>query len=209
MKVLRNLCLLMILALALSACQRITDLSQDFDPRLRPEDQKYQAVIDSHLAKDSIYDGPATDAHFTALPLGMKVRKAIVDRKVLAFEPTPAQAQKLLADQEKAGQEALEVLLSVFLPESKWNDLERANPTYRAYLVSPKGQRVEPFDRRLIKERSSINHTLYYFWGPWDRLYLLRFPKTTASGEPVVIDGKCSLVMTGPPGQAKLPLLWD
>jgi hypothetical protein len=209
MIVARKLCLLLILALALGACQRISELSHDFDPRLRPEDQKYQAVIDSRLAKDSIYDGPATDAHFSALPLSMKVRQAMVDRKALAFGLTPAQAGKLSADQRKANQEALEVVVSAYLPEKKWNDLAASNPTYRAYLINAKGQRVEPFDRRVIKERSAIHETLYFFWGPWDRLYLLRFPKTTASGQPVATGGKSTLLMTGPAGQAKLKLKWD
>lgn len=214
MKVLRKFCLPLILALilgalALGGCTRVKELSEDFDPRLRPEDQEYQFVIDNHLAKDSIYDGPATDAHFVALPLGMTVRKAMASRKALAFGLSKAEAAKRLAEQQKADQEALEVVISVFLPERKWNDLASQNPTFRAYLIGDKGQRVEPFDRRVIKDRSSIHETLYFFWGPWSKLYLLRFPKTAADGRPVVVDNKATLLMTGPPGQAKLKLLWD
>jgi hypothetical protein len=214
MMVLRKFGLLMISALALGAlllggCQRMKELGEDFDPRLRPEDQNYQFVIDGHLAKDSIYDGPATDAHFVALPLGMTVRKAMAARKALAFGLTKAEAAKRLAEQQQANQEALEVVVSVFLPERKWNDLASQNPTFRAYMIGDKGQRVEPFDRRLIKDRSSIHETLYFFWGPWSKLYLLRFPKNAAGGQPVVVDNKSTLIMTGPPGQAKLRLLWD
>lgn len=219
MKVLRKFCLLLIMAMSLGAlalgamslggCQSVQELGHDFDPRLRPEDQEYQFVIETHLAKDSIYDGPATDAHFVALPLGMKVRKAMAARKALAFGLTKAEAAKRLAEQQQADQEALEVVISVYLPERKWNDLDADNPTFRAYMIGDKGQRVEPFDRRRIKGRSAIHETLYFFWGPWSRLYLLRFPKTAAGGQPVVVDGKSTLIMTGPPGQAKLKLLWD
>ncbi len=209
MDVLRKLCLLLILTIALGACQTAEDLSKDFDPRVRPEDQSYQYVVNNHLAKDSIYHGPATDAHFVALPLGMKVRQALVDRKVLAFGLTPVQSQELLAEQQKTNQEALEVLISAYVPERKWNNLDSLNPTFRAFMIGQDGQRVEPFDRRRIKKRTSIHETLYFFWGPWSRLYLLRFPKTTASGAPVVVDGKSTMIMTGPPGQAKLKLSWD
>lgn len=209
MNLMRKLCLLIMLTLALGACKTAEDLGKDFDPRLRPSDQSYQATVNVHLAKDSIYHGPATDAHFTALPLGMKVRKAMVDRKALAFGWTPGQTQAMLAGQQKAAQDALEVVISVYVPERKWNNLDSLNPTFRAYMISSGGERVEPFDRRRIKKRSSIHETLYYFWGAWSRLYLMRFPTTTPSGKPVVADGKSILLMTGPPGQAKLRLLWD
>lgn len=209
MDLLRKLCLLLMLALLVGACQTAEELGKDFDPRLRPADQVYQSAVTPYLAKQSIYQGPATDAHFAALPLGMKVRQAMVERKAVAFGLTPAQTQRRLAEQEMAGQEALEVLLSAYLPETKWNNLDSLKPTFRAYLVSPDGQRVEPFDRRRIKKRTSIHETLYFFWGPWSRLYLLRFPKTTASGAPVAVGGKATLIMTGPPGQAEMKLLWD
>lgn len=209
MDLLRKLCLLLMLTIALGACQTAEELGQDFDPRLRPSDQKYQALVNLHLAKDSIYNGPATDAHFVALPLGITVRKGIVERKALAFGLTPAQTQELLAQQQKAEQEALDVIVSAYVPERKWNNLDSLNPTFRAYMVSADGERVEPFDRRRIKKRTSIHETLYYFWGAWSRLYLLRFPKTTASGTQVVVDGKSTMIMTGPPGQAKLQLIWD
>ena len=209
MDILRKLCLLLILAFALGACQTAKELGHDFDPRLRPSDQAYRATVDAHLAKDSIYHGPATDAHFIALPLGMTTRKAIVDRKALALGLTPAQTQKSWADQQRAAKEALEVIVSAYVPESKWNNLDSQNPTFRAYMVTSGGQRVEPFDRRRIKKRTSMHEALYYFWGLWSRLYILSFPKTTASGAPVVVDGKSTMIMTGPPGQAKLELLWD
>jgi hypothetical protein len=209
MNLMHKLCLVLMLTLALGACKTAEDLGKDFDPRLRPSDQAYRATVDAHLAKDSVYNGPATDAHFIALPLGLKVRKAMVDRKALAFGLTPGQSKVMLAEQQKAGQEALEVLISVYVPERKWNNLDSLNPTFRVYMISADGGRVEPFDRRRIKKRSSIHETLYYFWGAWSRLYLMRFPKTTPSGKPVVLEGKSTLLMTGPPGQAKLQLLWD
>lgn len=209
MKALRTLCLLLAAAMLCGACQRMQDLGQDFDPRLKPADQVYRQVADSRLAKDSIYDGPATNAHFEALPLSMRVRQAMVERETLAFSLSPAQARKRLADQQKAQEEALEVVLAVYVPENKWNDLAGQNPTFLAYMVGAKGQRVEPFDRRRITDRTALHEALYYFWGPWSRLYLLRFPKTAPDGAPLVMGGKSTLVMSGAPGQAKLPLRWD
>ncbi len=209
MNALRKLCLLWALVLLLGGCQTIGEMGQDFDPRLNPADRKYREVVDAYLVRDSIYDGPATMAHFVALPLNQKVRQAMVEREAVAFGLTPAEVQKRLADQRRAAEQCLEVMLAAYVPERKWNDLAGQNPTFRAFLQNGQGQRLEPKDRRRIKKRSALHQTLYYFWGPWSRLYLLRFPKQAAGGAPFLTKGGATLVMTGAPGAAKLPLKWD
>ncbi|MCA1905885.1 MAG: hypothetical protein LDL11_04755 [Desulfarculus sp.] len=192
--------LTLVLLLALAGCQTTAWLGDKFDPRQNQNDRAYQDAVEPYLVADSIYSGPATELHAKALPLTVKVRRAMVERTARALGLDPADQARRLADQERDAAQFLEVALSVFVPESKWNDLAAAKPDWRVLVLDAAGKEIAPQDIRPIKERSALNQAVYFFWGPWDKLYRLRF---------ALPQGAARLVITGAPGRLELPLKLD
>lgn len=192
--------LLALAALAAVGCQGIKDLSQEFDPRGLPADRAYRAVIDPRVAEGTAYDGPATAFFAKALPLNWRVRQAMAEREAEAFALSPEQAHQRLGDQAAAYEKYNEVLLSLYVPEADWNDLAGRDATWKVYLDLG-GQRLQPVDIRRIRHRTAINQALYPFWGPWSKLYRLRFPR---AGQAEGAQG--SLLVAGPIGQVELNL---
>ena len=132
-------------------------------------------------------------------------------REAQAFDLDEKQRRKKLADQKAAQKRGPEVVLSVFVPEKKWNDLAGPKPDWQVYLVNSRGERQSPVDRRHIKERSAIREALYFFWGAWSRLYRFRFSPIGADGRPFLTPGEktACLLISGAPGSAKITLKMD
>lgn len=192
--------LLLALLLALAGCQTTAWLGDKFDPRQNQDDRAYQDAVKPFLVAESIYSGPATELHAKALPLTPSVRRAMVERTARAQGLSRSDQTRRQADQAQDAAQFLEVALSVFVPESKWNDLAGAKPDWRVFLLEAGGREIAPQDIRLIKERSALNEAIYFFWGPWDKLYRLRF---------ALPQGAARLVITGAPGRLELPLKLD
>lgn len=185
---------------ALSGCGTATWLKDKFDPRQPGVDQDYQAALEPYLATATVYAGPATEMKAVALPLTAPVRRAMVERSAAALGWAQDEKARRLADQARDAAGDTELLLAVYVPERKWNDLGSPKPDWLVYLVDKDGARQRPVDVRIIKERSALNAALYYFWGPWDKLYRLRF-------KPMA--GPVKLLITGAPGSDAVALKLD
>ncbi|MBI5523614.1 MAG: hypothetical protein HY910_13375 [Desulfarculus sp.] len=195
--------LLAILALGLLAgCQKLQNLKEEFDPRLSQADQAYQGAVEPYLAQGVVRGGPATEMQAKALPLTPTVRRAWAQRAALAQSLDQAATAQLLAQEEAEAAKGLEVVLSLYVPERQWSDLTAPRPDWRVFIQDGAGQRLEPQDIRLIRERerSALNQSLYYFWGPWDRLFRVRFDRPAPPAR---------LVITGAPGRVEMPLKLD
>lgn len=190
------------MSLALAACTEVRGLVEEFDPRTRAVEEDYRRVAEPFLAQASVYRGPATEAHFRALPLNWPVRRAMVSRRALAFDLEAAEADELLAGQARVHQQRLAVVVSAYLPWDQNRDLAGADPTFRAFLRDADGLRLQPADIRRLRERTALRESLYWFWGPWSRLYVYSFDR--APGFPA--QGRAVLVLTGAPGRAELDL---
>ncbi|MFH1034635.1 MAG: hypothetical protein V1806_09030 [Pseudomonadota bacterium] len=192
----------LVLLAALAGCQRLTELKEEFDPRLSAADQDYQAAVEPYLALGVVYDGPATQLKARVLPLTPTVRRAQALRTAQAQALDQAGTQGLLAQARDDAARGLEVMVSLYVPERHWSDLTAARPDWRVLVMDAAGRRLEPGDIRLIREkdRSALNQSLYYFWGPWDRLFKVTFAQPQAPAR---------LLITGAPGQVEMPLKLD
>ncbi len=190
------------LFLALAGCARLGGLKDEFDPRLSTPDKAYQEAIEPYRVKASIHGGPATELMATALPLTATVRRAMVERQANA-QALPEAGRQALMDQQAADlARGLEVVISVYVPETRWNDLAGAKPDWEVFIQQAGGARFKPLDTRRLKDRSALAEALYPFWGAWDRLYRLRFaPQAAQAG--------ASLVISGAPGRVDMPLKLD
>ena len=186
----------------LAGCQKLNDLKEEFDPRLSANDRAYQGVVDSYLATGVVRGGPATEMQATVLPLTPTVRGACALRTAQAQSLDQAASERLVAQEQAEAARGLEVMISIYVPERQWSDLTAPRPDWRLFILDGAGQRLEPQDIRLIreKERSALNQALYYFWGPWDRLFKVRFAAPAAPAR---------LVITGAPGRVEMPLKLD
>lgn len=195
--------------LALAACQKAGELATEFGPGQSPADKAFAQVLDQYLVRGAIRQGPATEMLLNVLPGNWQVRQAWVERRAVSYDWTQAQKQKDLAAQRQEYQENIAILASVYVPERKWNDLDQANPNWRVFLINQKGQRLGPRDVRRIKKRTALHEAIYPFWGPWSRLYLVKFPWQDPQGQPFLSpqEREAVLLVTGPPGRVKLRLV--
>ncbi len=202
--------ILALLALvSLLGCQKMSELGQEFDPRQSPEAKALAQVMDKYLAEGGIHRGPGTEMLINALPGNWEVRRAWVERRAAAFDWTKKEKEKDLSDQKREYQQNIAILASVYVPEHKWNDLDSHQSNWRVFLVNARGERIEPSDARRIKKRSALHEAIYPFWGPWSRLYLVKFPWKDADGKPFLApkENSATLLVTGPPGRVKLKLV--
>ena len=170
------------------ACTTAQKAYHEFDPRPKPADAAFTAVVKKYLKEGSIHTGAATELLVQVLPANWEVRAAWVERRAVAFAWTPAQKAKDLADQKAEYAKYLTVLGSVYTPDAKWNNLGEQEANWRVYLVNAKGQRLEPVDVRRIKKRSAINA---------GHLSLLGFLEPAVSGE-VPAQGRGRPALPGP-----------
>lgn len=213
MNLFRRICLglALILVLTGASCQKVRELSEKFNPSKKPAQAAYEKTVLPYVVEGTIYHGPVVELLATAMSLAPSVRRAMVTREVQAFDLNESQRQKKLADQEAAQKRGLEVVVSVFVPENKWNDLAGPKPDWQIYLVNAQGERQRPVDRRRIKGRSALREALYFFWGPWSRLYRFRFSHTNPDGRPFLAPGEMTahLLISGAPGSTQIKLKFD
>lgn len=205
----RRSALVLCLALLVAgvACQSMKKVAYDLDPSQRPAEAAYREAIEPYLSKGELYHGPATELLVRALPLVTPVRLAMARRKAAAYDLDQDQLKKELAAARRAGAGELEVIVSAYMPEEQWNNLDSQRPAWMVYLKPSSGPKLHAVDARRIKKRSALNQALYPFWGMWSRLYLLRFPlKPGAGGRYPGADKGVKLIIAGPPGMVEIPL---
>ena len=192
-----------------AGCETAKKVQAEFDPSQRPIQVAYEKVINKYLANQQRHDAAAMVIMGSALPLNWDVRQAMVVRRADAFGLTENMQIAALADEKAEFLKYYDIVVSIYLPDEKWNNLSGQNPNYRVYLVSDDGRAAVPVDRRRIRKRSAINMALYPFWGQWSRLYKLRFPLLDENGRPLLKAGqtKATLVITGAPGSLKMPMI--
>lgn len=170
----------------------------------RPEQLAYQEAIEPFVVEASIYNGMATQLMCSVMPLNPTVRTARVQRIAAARGWDRDRTQRALEAALAEHQERYQVLISVYVPEAKSNNLADKKPQWLVYLAGPDGQRTPPTDRGRISQRTLLNEALYPFWGLWDNLYLFSFPKST-----VPKGDKARLFITGAGGQAAVDIQLD
>lgn len=192
-----------------AGCETAQKVQAEFDPSQRPVQVAYETVINKYLVKQQRHDAAALVILGAALPLNWDVRQAMVERRADAFGMTDNMRMADLADQKAEFLKYYDIVISVYLPDEKWNNLSGQNPNYKVYLLSDDGRAAVPVDRRRIRKRSAINMALFPFWGQWSRLYKIRFPLVDENGAPLLKAGetKATLVVIGAPGSLEMPMV--
>jgi hypothetical protein len=183
-----------------TGCQSLPATFASLDPRNLPEQAAYEEAIEPYLLRMKIYDGPATAAFLTAMPLTAAVRQAQAERQAAAHSLNASQLATLL--QNSTAQAGLEIMLGIFTPDSADSKFEHPDTaSWRIFLHTEAGEQLEAESIVEIpwRQRNALNQALYPFWGYWDHLFRLRFP-LPPSGQTV------DIVISGPQGKAQSPL---
>ena len=192
------------LLLSLAACQSLPHTIYSLDPRTHPDQKAYEQAIAPYIVESKIYDGPATGIRIMVLPLNEKVRIAQVMRQAAAHSLDTQATEALLSRERAEAALGLEIMISVYTPDTIDSQFNERLPSWRVFLEMPDGSQVDPIDVRQIKfkERNAMLEALYPFWGYWDHLFRLRFPL-------VATDRQVFIVFSGPQGKDQAPLILD
>lgn len=162
--------------------------------------KKYQKTIRNKFSHDEQYNGFQNTHHISALLISYDVATAILDQKSDTLLWTE---QKKRNEREKSFQEMSSettVVLSLFTPNRKHNDLHKASSSWKIYLE------VEGTRYNGVVKKSPLKFAessqLFPFHNRWSKLYKVRFKVPTN----FVQDKSPKLILTSSIGSSKVTL---
>jgi hypothetical protein len=185
-------------------CTRVSRFVESADPYYT---QTYKSVCDRWSQEARIHHGFELSLIVSATFESADFRRAYADEYAQAYQLTPAEKDQFMEDQMKAGRLGHEFLMATFVPETKWDDFDRADSMWKLLLVNDEGERVAPVEVRNLKRQKAVMSHFFPYITPWTSVYLVRFPsKTTESNRPVIGDNTkdIRLVVTSVLGTAEL-----
>lgn len=136
-------------------------------------------------------------------------REAYTAEYARAYKLNRVETDKLLQDQIHAARMYNDIVISAFMPDKRWNDFHEKDTIWKVYLISDDTVRVKPLEVRRLKNVDAVLTHFFPYISPWDVVYLVRFPASAGTGEPVYSAKTKSvkLVITSVRGSAELA--WD
>jgi hypothetical protein len=188
-------------------------------PRVGPElpsdgdreaQARYLEVLERNTAHREIYDLFDSRAFLAATLQTTAFREARAKRVAQFRALVAADAEALLAAERKAHEESLEVILGLHANEKRFDDLHRPNSIWTLALVTEAGEAVPLSVERLPRPDANM-FTLYPYLSSFWSQYRIRFPRTLASGAPLLPMGakKATLRLASSVGKAELAFALD
>ena len=178
------------------------DLPSDGD---REAQARYLEVLERNTARHEMYDTFDTRIWLAGTLQTMAFREARAKRVAQFRALVAADAEAQLAAERKAHEESLEVVLGLHANEKRFDDLHRANSIWSMALVTEAGEAVPLSVERLPRPDANMQ-TLYPYLSNFWSQYRVRFPRTLASGAPLLPAGakKATLRLASSVGKAEL-----
>ncbi len=160
----------------------------------------YESVLRQWTAEDKLYRDIEPTILVTGTYKSIDFRRAYVKKYAQDYQLEPAEASKMLADQEAVAESNLEFLLAVSGPGKKERDLSSAESAWNVYLEGDSFGRLKPFEIRLINKKTAKLEGYFPYISHWARVYEIRFlaPDTRLA------KGHLDLVITGILGTVRL-----
>ena len=168
--------------------------------------RSYLRVLKNWTRTAERFDGLETDAIITATYFSEAMRRAYIGERTRAESLPPEEAGRLLGETLDEHGQAIRFRVTLFTTDRSWNDLERADSSWRVYLIATDGSQVNPVSirRRRIRRRAEE----FYFpqTNSWSRTYDVLFPRNDASGQPLISEseGAFGLLIASPRARARL-----
>jgi hypothetical protein len=166
----------------------------------------YNQALKAWTRSGSIYRKFDTELLVTATYQSLAFREAYVTAYARAVQLTQDQKEAMWQGQLAEARESHDFLVAAFVPESEASDLANPASGWRLYLETDRGDRVSPQDLRRIRKITPFITGFYPYVSPWAKVFKVRFPAHTSSGEPFPDPGDqtLSLVITSPFGVVRL-----
>ncbi len=158
----------------------------------------YGRALERYTRRAELYRGLDTVAKAWVTWRSPELRQALVETSAAYYRLGPEEADRMRAEQERAGRRVREFHLALYTPAPDWNDLESPDTLWRAVLVLPDGARLEPV--RVVRLPKTDKAAVEYpYVTPWTREYSLFFP---------LLEGEerydhLTLVLSGPLGEMR------
>ena len=187
--------LLVLFAVTLTACQD-KSLGEVLWPKLQ---DPYFQLTEQWSRKGVIRMGLESEVSVVALLKSAPWREAYVARYSRLQGLDPQETEKMLKDQMRAHDEAVDVVLAVSATYPEHARLTHRLSRWQVFLETSYGRKIDPLEVR-PKQWPPLDLEAYFpAYSPWQRYYTARFP----SG----LTPPATLVITGPPG--RIVLVWD
>lgn len=132
-------------------------------------------------------------------------RRAYVREYARLYDLTAAQEADLLTAELEDDRDNLVVIVSLFTPERRWNDLNPARGFWEVRLQNGRGDTMPPYSVTRLDARNPAWRTLFPTFGPHDVLYELRFERMLPDSRPLAARGDTlTLVVAGAPVRVRL-----
>ena len=162
---------------------------------------EYSAALARATRGDQLYRGLETQLDIQAVYRSAAFRKTYMDEYARVYSLNPATKEKYLAAELSQAAQSDEFILVVNSTLSETNDLQKADSTWRIYLLR-NGTQLGAASVERLRWKEEYMNRFYPLINPWSRIYRVRFviPPEQA-GAP---SGPLSLEITGPPGKVRL-----
>jgi hypothetical protein len=171
----------------------------------RKAEASYQAALARFTEHREVYSGIDTQLFTAATYQSADFRDARVRRQAL-FQtwPEPKLDDALARERAEAAQ-VHEVVFGVSVVDRRFDDFDSRNTIWKLYLASDQGE-VTPLSVRRVGRANQDMRAYYPYLGDFWTMYTVRFPLTTAAGQPLVGPGTRALLfrMSSTLGQVEM-----
>jgi hypothetical protein len=170
----------------------------------------YEEVCESWSREARVHHGFEAEYIVVGTFKSKAFRRAYVDEFAAAYQLNAEEKNRLLKDQLEKTDLSHEFQVALFVPEKKWEKIDKIESMWKLYLVNDKGDRVKPLEvERVNRQNADIKH-FYPYVTPWKTPYVVRFPYRIPETNRPLVDKETkaiTLVVTSVLGTAHLT--WD
>jgi len=154
-------------------------------PRAGITADDYDEVLNRWTRRDRVYDRLRSVLFVDATFHSPEFRVAFLARHREVYGRGSEEARRLaLTETEEGVEEGLEFFISAWTPQVHDNDMSDADSIWRVTLEGQGGVRVDGTVRR-VKTSANVR-VIYPYVTDFARTYAVRFPRTSATGEPLI-----------------------
>ena len=172
--------------------------------------EHYEDVCDKWSREARVHHGFEAEYIVVGTYKSKAFRRAYVDEYAEAYKLNPEEKGQLLKDQFREADVHHEFQLALFVPEKKWEEIDKPESMWKLYLSNDSGDRVEPSEIQRVKQRDADTYHFFSYVTPWKTVYVVRFPYTVVGTNSPLVDEKTkslTLVITSVLGTAQME--WD
>lgn len=156
-------------------------------PEARPTaSATYRGLLNRWTRQDLEYDELETKLLVWATYKSWPFRQAYVAEYARVYVLPEAEREALLEREIAALETYHDFVVAMYAPVRESAELIRERRVWRLYLEGPGGVRVSPSVVERIKEPLPVVSAFFPYVDRWSRVFLVRFPKQTADGRPVL-----------------------